>query len=379
MSYNPLQSEIARFGGAASLLGGVPAGVTGQMPIPGSLNFGSNVMFGGEGIGAAAQVASDFNFGIPPEIQNNEIDLETTPIQYTYLCPPGGPDADMRYAMPEMPAFSIKAFDQYEGSTPIVTLAKLNQYLHDAHNDFERASSPAHGDSYDDAITFKRYMETFGESGLELCHQARGNRAMRAWYTDRMTEKGAKFSDLEDFYRMSTQDFYCWQTKFGILSKVNYVGPLIGVGRDVSLEAENNTFGMDHYSVLNVAQARRCAIGNIFGGRDKVTIGVVLWFVLTRKRVIKNGKATFAEFVVLPSGDKSEQYPTMAMLSYTDDSGRPCFGHRFIVGKVHTLGKRNPNPVAMQNASNTGITCNERLAYEDHGTLPTLQIIAGFK
>lgn len=375
MSYNPLQSEITRFRGAASLLGGVPAGVTGPMPVPGSLNFGTNVMFTGEGTGAAAQVASDFDFGTPPSIQNHEIDLETIPIQCTYLCPPGGPDADMRYAMPEMPAFSINFFDQYEGSTPVVTLAKLNQYLHDAYNDFERASSPNSADSYQQAETFRRYLETYGERGLEIVHQTRNNASLSAWYEKHATD----WSKMLEFYSMATQDLFCWQTKFGILSKVNYLGPLIGVGRDVSLEAENNTFGMDHYAMLNVALAKRCAMGNIFGGLDKVTVSVVLWFVLTRKRVIKNGKAEFAEFVVLPFGDKKEQCPMLGMMSYTDMSGRACFGHRFNVGKVMAPGKRNPNPVAMQNAANTGLTCNERLAYEDHGALPTLQIMAGFK
>lgn len=367
-----MTSQIMRVG--AGSFGGVPAGPTGAMPVPGSLRPGLPASFQGEAVGAAQAVAQHFNFGQAPSIQNGQMDLETTPIPYTYLCPPGGDDADMRYAMPDMPAFSINHFDPDEGSTTVVTLAKLNQYMHEAYKDFEEASEPNSPDSFQDAIDFRRYLETLGERALETFHQARKHPNFM-----KKLEDAPSFTDLEHFYRLSTQDMFCWLTKFGILSKINYLGPILTVNRDVTLEAENNTLGMDHYTVLNVALAKRCSIANIFGDADAVTTGTVLWLKLVRKEVSVRGKVEFQEFYIVPEGNKLWSHPSMASLSYTDPSGRAMFGHRFCVGKVLTPGKRSPNPVAMQNTANIGIYVNEKMAYEDHGTLPVLQIAAGFK
>jgi hypothetical protein len=368
-----MTSEIMRAG--AGTYFGAPAGVTGGMPMPGTLTPGAQAMFvGADGAGVGA-LAQQFNFGLPAPIQGGKIDLETSPVQYTYLCPPGGDDSDVRYAMPDMPAFSINMFDRDEGSTPIITLAKLNQYLYDAYNDFKRASDPSEPDSYADAIEFKRLLEKYGERGLETYHQARKVPHVMKY----LEKKNVNLAELKDFYDKSSEDLFCWQTKFGILGKINYLGPILTVSRDVTLEAENNTMGMDHYCIFNVALAKRCTIANIFGDAEHVTTSTVLWLKLTRKEISEKGKIVFREFYVVPGGSKKESYPSQASLSYTDPSGRAMFGHRWCVGKVIVPGKRSPNPVAMANAANIGLKCTEKLAYEDHGTLPVLTIIAGFK
>ena len=326
---------------------------------------------------AVNDVASALGNGIPSGSLNT-IELGTDFIQYTYMAPPWE-DQTNKYIMPEMPAFAVKELDTEQNSTTVLTLAKLNQILQTSWQDFMEVSDTTNADTYQNAVTFRGFLEKYGERALETYAKARMNPVLLARLEkDSADAKTDEFKDLQEFYRMSTQDVFCWCTRFGILNKINFLGIVINTNRAVSLELADETDYHDHYTEVNVGYAKRLYVANIFGPSDRVTTGSKLFLNLRRKRVTQRGKIFFGEYQVLPHGT-TEDYCRQAERSYTDPSGRPMNGHSWMVGTVMVPGTRTPNATAAINAANVGVRCNERAAYESHGTLPTLTVAVGFK
>jgi len=74
-----------------------------------------------------------------------------------------------------------------------------------------------------------------------------------------------------------------------------------------------------------------------------------------------------------------EDGPLDSQRSYTDPSGRSVRGHRWHVGTVLIPGTSSPQPKQIENAANISSLCNERDAFNDHGSLPTLVVALAFK
>lgn len=319
-------------------------------------------------------IASALGYGAAPT-SITKIDLGTDFIQYTYLAPPWHDDTN-KYIMPEMLAFGVNELDTEVNSTTVLTLPKLNQILQTSWQDFLAVSDKNDPESYKNAVEFRGYLEKYGERALESYEMAR----QKPYIMENMKKDDPNntLKDLAEFHRMASQDVFCWCTRFGILRKINFLGNVVNTNRAVSLELADDTGAHDHYTQVNVGHAKRLYVANVFGPSDRVTTGSKLFLNLRRKKVTQRGKVEFAEYQVMPLGTLDD-YARQADHSYTDPSGRHMTGHCWPVGTVIVPGTRTPNPVAAVNAANVGVRCNERDAYESHGTLPTLTVAVGFK
>ena len=300
-------------------------------------------------------------------------------IQHTYLMPPWGDGESEKYIGTNMLVFTLNALDGKDGSTIILTVPKLNQLMHDAYVDFESFSRPNDPDFYPEAAAFKRYLEHFGEGALEYYHYA------RKWSPEKLEQmrkdlekEDMGFSELQEFYAMAFKDVFCWLTKLGITQKVSFSGSVINRSGD-NMDDESRFSGMSHYYQVNVCVAKRWSVSNIFGTADNVTTGSKLWINLKRKVVQTRDGIQYREFQAVPFGSKTDDYPSRTSVHYVDPSGRTMFGHTWKVGVVIQPGKFSPQIANIKRAANVGHTCNERIAFDEHATLPLLYVAIGFK
>jgi hypothetical protein len=296
-------------------------------------------------------------------------------IQQQFNVPPWTDESD-RYIMPEMLCFSVNEMDPDENATSILTLPKLNQLLHDAHREFRQAAAAGSPDYSPAAAAFLAQLETFGEGALELYAKAR-----RYKHIDdqlRADLPAGRYAQLQAFFLASTEDLLCWQTRYGILNKVSYLGSVINVNRATSVEEEDMSQFHQRYSQVNVCMAKRARVANVFGPANRITTGSKLWLNLRRVRVPRpDGNVTYGAYQVVPGGCTMRDRP--AWCPYEDPSGRPLDGHVWHVGVVIVPGPRSPSQSETESASNTGVYVSERRAYEDHGLLPSLYVALGFK
>jgi len=280
-------------------------------------------------------------------------------IPQQYMCLPWEDESD-RFVLPHMLAFALKEYDCIENTTVILTLPKLNQVLYESYHDFRKLVD----DNDSITVNFDVLLKKYGEAALEMAHDKQKN--------------GEKVQnpELEKFFKMSTEDFYCWLTKYGIMSRISYLGVINNVSRAISLENIHQT---GQYTTVNVVMGKRCEVANVFGDVDHVTSGSRLWLILRRKSTIKNGNVEYREFHVVPHGCRYKDFPRQLDLQYIDPSGRYFRGEKWTIGKVLTPGSFSPQKGQMESASNCGLFCNERSAYETHLGLPTMYIAAGFK
>jgi hypothetical protein len=329
---------------------------------------------------AVNTAAQSMNFGVPP-LSQTVTELGIDFIQYTYLAPPWEDDTN-KYIMPEMLAFSVNELDTEANSTTILTLPKINQIMYEAWSDVKAVAVEGDPNSVEDAIKFIKYLNKYGEEAIEMYHRARKNpRLMKMLEKD--SEGNPKnvpnpLQEIRELYHLSLQDVFCWCTRFGIMNKVTFLGVVINTNRAVSLETEEHYNNHQHYCDVNVGFAKRLFVANVFGPNDQVTTGSKLFLNLKRKKTQTSGKVSFEEYYVMPLGTK-EDYCRQIDRSYTDPSGRHMNGHSWMVGTVMVPGIRTPNMTSVANAANIGIRCNERAAYESHGSLPTLTVAVGFK
>lgn len=321
--------------------------------------------------------AAFLNNGVAPT-SHGHISIKSLDfVQRQYLCPPWGDDSQ-QYIMPDMLVFSVNEMDPTEDSTTILTLSKANQLMREAYTDFVDASDPAHPSFFAEAGAFKVALEEYGEAMLESYHVARQLNKETAFRKQFEAEAG--FAKFRAFYDACKTDMFCWLTRFGITQKMSFLGSVINVNRATSLESMDMTQHTDHYCQVNVCLAKRGLVANVFGHSDVITTGSRLWLTLKRKqRYARGGEMKPAEYTIVPNGSAIRDGPSLAERAYQDPSGRAMRGHYWRVGVVITPGNFDPSDTAMVTAANIGVQCNERRAYEDHGTLPTMYVAMGFK
>jgi hypothetical protein len=184
------------------------------------------------------------------------------------------------------------------------------------------------------------------------------------------------FEALEDYYEMATKDFYCWLTRFGILSRVNFCGSVMNVNRGTSLEGYTDVRSTQHYTQVVVGIAKRVRVANVFGEHDNIDTGSQVWLALKRKAHMYNAGEVGA-YCVVPGGSM-KGWPTAFERTYNDPSGRPMIGWVWRLGVVLTPPTSFSTQSVCQRAANLGYRVNEREAYEYHGTLPTMYVAFGY-
>jgi hypothetical protein len=288
-------------------------------------------------------------------------------VQYVYLCPPWS-DTSEKYIAPEMLCFAVKNVDPQDSSTIILTLAKVNQICKDCGMEFQNLLA----DNDANALKFNNLLTTYGEVAINTFHQL-GKDGYANISSPEEAEK------VDDLHKMATEDLFCWLTQFGIRSRINFVGSVINTNGSATMQDVEQSMFSDHYCQVNVCYAKRARIANVFGIADEITTGSKLWLTLRRKckRTFKG--LEFPYFQVVPGGSKMLDTPAETDRFYVDPSGRAVRGHVWRVGVVIVPGTSSPQPKQIENASNTSTLCNERTAFEDHGTLPTLIVSLGFK
>lgn len=293
-------------------------------------------------------------------------------IQKQYMVPPYH-DESNNMIMPEQLCFTVNYADPTTGSVVVMTLPKVNQTLHEEHLHFERSRVQGNPEFSPQSKIFYDLLNEFGEKGL-----AAYERASSEGRLGELQERlGAKFGKLEQLHRMSLEDDFHWLTMFGLLRHITFAGVVINTNRATGLETMDRTLFSDHYTVVNVCLAKRVAVANVFGTLANIKTGSKLWLILKRKNK-PNGDA--GELVIIPGGSHIMDYPMAGSLEFNDIKKDDVVrGHFWRVGVVLRQADTSPAEVSIQRAANIGLFCNERGAYEAHGTLPTMWIALGIK
>lgn len=346
-------------------------------PTPG--NFGisgpnvPSVSWAPTGTENATGPAEFLRFGIP-KTSHGHISLKGFDfVQYVYLSPPFNGGEGDRFIAPEMLAFVVNNRAPDDMSTHVLTLPKVNQIAKDCYDEFRIISDNRAGNTETsrEAVEFRGFLEKYGERSLEDFNKIRN--------LNTAVYDAAELADMIRFSELAVQDLFCWQTRFGIMSRITYVGPVINTNAATSLQELDTTQWSDHYTEVNICYAKRGKIANVFGPASDVTTGSRLWLCLQRKRIITHEGVRFGHYQIVPGGSKTLNRPLNRDCTYIDDSGRPLVGHVWTVGTVMVPGPSSPSANQIQDAANTGSRCNEREAYDQHGTLPSLVVAVAFK
>ena len=298
-------------------------------------------------------------------------------LTYVYLCPPTLDGSELQL-MPEQLCFTVNELDIDAGTTLVLSLPKLNKLMQEQWDDFVLHTTPGiHGDL--DAVEFLEALRTYGESTLEQYHNARkhsdlDNGALEKRIVANATGKATM--SLPDFYAKSMEPGYCYLTKHGILSRLNFAGVIVNTNHAVTLQELDRTEYTDHYTQVNVAYAKRTRVGNVFGTADKIMGGSKLWLELTRKRCRGTGK--FGAFVIKPNGDRARSRARKQDITYITEAGEQREGYCWLVGKVIEPSLENPQPFSMENANGTGYSVSERTAHEVFATIPSMYVALAF-
>ncbi len=315
--------------------------------------------------------AGKMNYGKHPSQHSHPSIKSHDFVQHAYPATDWADGSD-EYVMPDMMMFMVRVSPGNDGAYTMMSQAKLNQVLHEAQEAFDGAV--AEGDPQ--AIAFKAAIEEFGEQMLYIYDAARTMRGGLKFLESRV----ANFTALTQYFMMSTEDVYCYLTLYGVMHKVNYIGPVINVNRAVGVEGYDGTQQRDHSSIVNMGYAKRLSMANIFGDVDDITTGSRLWLILTRKQIQMREGQRYGCFQVVAGGSKTRDRAIRgAETSYLDASSRSCPGHTWNVGVVYTPPASNGIASARATATNTGPTMSERRAYEMHATIPQMYVLAGFK
>jgi hypothetical protein len=200
-------------------------------------------------------------------------------IQHAYKCPVWGDDEAYKQTAQGMLCFAVKEQDPIYDTTTILTLNKVNQIAYDAYQDYRLWLDEERASGGGEATEFQGWLAKYGEAGLEAYHRA--VRAGGARY-----EEMKKTKELGQFYEAAQKDMFCWLTRFGILSKITFLGSVINTNRAAGYNDANPA---DYFATVNVCLAKRAEISNVFGPADRITAGSKLWLVLRRKLVETRG------------------------------------------------------------------------------------------
>jgi hypothetical protein len=292
-------------------------------------------------------------------------------IQKAYMVPPYH-DESNEMIMPEQLCFTVNYADATTGSVVVMTLPKVNQTLHEEWLHLERSKTVGNPEYNPQSARFYGYLQKFGEKYLNAYERASSEGRL-----DELKKRMTDFDELMEFRRLATEDDYHWLTLFGLLRHITFAGVVINTNRAVGLETMDRTRFTDHYTVVNVCLAKRIAVANVFGSLAHIKTGSKVWLILKRKNK-PNGDA--GELMVVPGGSHINDYPLAGDLEFNDvQEGAVVRGHFWRVGVVLRQSDTSPAEISVQRAANTGHYCNERSAYEAHGTLPTMWVALGFK
>jgi hypothetical protein len=255
---------------------------------------------------------------------------------------------------------------------------KQRSDFHSERDSYVATTNQTTGKEYDEAVArdeaeYQKYLAATksGSSG-----SSSGSPPLVASPAPSTAWGGLTFEALEDYYEMATKDFYCWLTRFGILSRVNFCGSVMNVNRGTSLEGYTDVRSTQHYTQVVVGIAKRVRVANVFGEHDNIDTGSQVWLALKRKAHMYNAGEVGA-YCVVPGGSM-KGWPTVFERTYNDPSRRPMIGWVWRLGVVLTPPTSFSTQSVCQRAANLGYRVNEREAYEYHGTLPTMYVAFGY-
>lgn len=343
-------------------------GIT-QVPAPG---------FDWEPTGADPEVggaARALNNGRPP-LESTVVTLDSFEhISYQYLAPARLGDGSDLLIMSRMLVFITKDHNLDDESTVCIPLHKLNKLSQQQWNDFVRDTTLGTPYFNQEKQRFKECLERLGEHSLEAYAYQRnkGNQEQCDKFAAAARVRGC---DLREFYTLSTQQGYCYLTRYGWLSRVSWGGPVVNTNHAESLMQLDDTAQREHYLQINVGYAKRIECAQNFGHNDDIMAGSRLWITLTRKPC-PEGK--FGAFVLRPGGSKVRDHPALSERCYLDESGHLCRGYVWKVGIVTQGPQQAPSVTAQERANCTDEVQDEGLAYQMHATLPSMWIACGYK
>ena len=374
---NPGLADIYSVSGAPGGWGTSPG------PAPGLY---SNMGIGGPGLpgiewnprGARSSLSAVFQAmggGLPPT-QHGHIHLKSHDfISQQYMSPNWTSERE-RWMMPDMCCFTYSSVQQVNtggdrsfNAVPVLTLAAANQELEDQWLELQNSAADPLGQGQLDpkSAEFLGYLRRIGEGWLEAYHVAKQGNAKRF---QRMKDTPGYWPDgIAEFYALATQDFFCWHTRLGIMSRLNWSGGIMNVNRGTSLEGFEDIRYTQHYTQVVVGVAKRVRVANVFGDAEHIVTGSKVWLMLTRKR--SNGA-----YCIVPGGSPAG-LPTEAQREYLDESGRKMLAWVWPIGVVATPPTSYADQSTCYRAANLGARCSEREAYEYHGTLPTMYLNMG--
>ena len=271
-----------------------------------------------------------------------------------------------------MLAFAVRRKQQEEGATLIMSLHQVNAAMREQWADFLLYTTPGGGNQDSEALEFLRYMQLFGERGLELyAHML--NESTRYKSVSPFVTAVVENVELQNYHRLAQQDDFCYLTRWGIRQRVRYVGPIMGTTRERTLD----DMGQERYAVTSsvvVGAGRRVPCTQIFGPRHSIRDGSRLWLICTRTPC---EPTKFGAFRFLAGGGGLRDGPTDAERTYRDESGALCRGDVRWVGTVNRAPFKESSPYAITQATNTGAVVNNDAAVSMHLALPMMHINSG--
>lgn len=334
--------------------------------VPNMLSFGSSTTIGPETSnllvsGDVPNVGSGF-FGIAfggdrnPGMEYGSVRRrQNTYIVYSYPLMPYGDGSEERM-MEGMIVFNARYIDSVHGLHAIVTLSKLNNIMRDANETYQqylREQDP-------EALAFQRYLKTIGEPALEEYHRTRQS----------------DIAGIVDFYNMATKDIYCYQTKFGILQRWNYLGVVLSKQEASSLMSIDMTASSEHVHVIGVVVGERARTFNIWGTSKETIVGSKTWLILRRARLRKDEAGGRGQFQIVPYASRVRDSIPHAVIHYHGGKDEALIrGHAWMIGTVSEGTNVNAIGAARQNA--LGIFTSEQGAYEATVSLPYFYLQLG--
>jgi len=253
--------------------------------------------------------------------------------------------------------------------TLIFSLAQLNKLAVDQWNDFVlRSEDGVNPYADEEAILFRRYLTEYGESGLEAYEMARLHGETPE------NRDFLRMPELRHFHELAQTPGYCYLTRFGWVSRVNFLGIADNVSRATTLEKEMAIYEYEENTLSGgVALAKRTKACNVFGSSEETRTGANVWIILTRIQCDRDNGASGA-FQLRPGANAYRNYPLEREYEYIDEAGMMRRGFYWHLGYVLRSGPRSPQRSVLEAANGTGSGANPHVSYEMHGLLPTLEL-----
>lgn len=333
--------------------------------------------------GAAADVggmAAAMGYGENP-LESTVVTLDSwETVSYQYMAPSTLGDGSDMLIMSRMLSWIVKVHNVEDESTIVLTLPKLNKMAQDQWNSFVRdTTGDARTNPYfdEEKFEFLGWMQSYGERSLEAYAYARSHGLLDKNGEPLTRQYEARTNGaIRSFFERSTKAGYCYLTRYGWYSTVEYAGVVNNTNRAETLLGLDDTSQREHYLQVNIAYAKRCECAQQFGDNNEIIAGARLWVYLTRKRCPGGG---YGAFVLIPGGSKRRDGPSNRERVYADESGMLCRGHVWRVGIVTDASTQAPSVVARERANNTGDAQDEQLAYQMHAVLPSFYAVLGYK